>query len=215
MTSLHNAEYLKGVEDARIMVEQMHSDRTDWKVSKTTKHVTVSSKKSQVFHGYMHRIECVLDVSLEKAFEYFLPSPVGLRLEWDKTLQLHECIAHLEEEAYLYRAVTHSQIMGLIASREFVYILRVIRRPEEGCIGTFCQSIDHPKYPVQNTPVRGVNYPCGTFFQVQPDKKILVTNYYHVDLGGKLPQSVIDSSIPQIMASTMEHYYKKLQTIKK
>lgn len=36
MTSLQNAEYLKGVEDARIMVEQMHSDRTDWKVSKTT-----------------------------------------------------------------------------------------------------------------------------------------------------------------------------------
>ncbi|XP_041465748.1 stAR-related lipid transfer protein 6-like isoform X2 [Lytechinus variegatus] len=169
MTTLQYGEYIQRVNEAKIVVEEMHSDKTDWKVSKTTKHVTVSSKKSKVFHGYMHRIECVVDVSLEKAFEYFLPNPLGLRLDWDKTLQLHECITHIEEESYLYHAITHSQLMGLIAAREFVYILRTIRRPEEGCILSVCQSIDHPSYPVQKSPVRGINYPCGTFFEVQAE----------------------------------------------
>ncbi|XP_072167314.1 stAR-related lipid transfer protein 5-like [Diadema setosum] len=209
------AAYLKALEEAEEAFKKIHQDPSDWKSSKTTKHVKVWSKRSTLFPGYMHRIECIVNASLEEAYERYMPSPLGSRLEWDKTIQLHELLQTLEEGTFMYRAITHSQLMGLIAAREFVYLLKVTRQLEDNYIMTSCISIDHPSYPAKDNPVRGRNYPCGTYFTVLPENQVKITNYYHVDLGGRLPQSVIDSSIPQIMASTMELYYKAVQGGKK
>uniref|UniRef100_A0A7M4FH03 StAR related lipid transfer domain containing 5 n=1 Tax=Crocodylus porosus TaxID=8502 RepID=A0A7M4FH03_CROPO len=108
------------------------------------------------------------------------------------------------------RTTTPSALMRLISPRDFVDVV-LTKQYEDGTLASTATNIEHVLCPPQPSYVRGFNYPCGCFcipVPGEPDKTQLLS-FFQTDLGGYLPQTVVDSFFP----SSMVGFYSSLTKV--
>ncbi|XP_041463931.1 stAR-related lipid transfer protein 5-like [Lytechinus variegatus] len=167
------------------------------------KEVKVMYKKSSEFEGHVYRAECTLDATPEKIIQYILPTsehqlPKGLRGIWDKNVKASKVIERINDHLIIARSATYKAAMGLIASRDFVDLITVRNYENRGILATSSRSVERKDIPPKDDCVRGINYHGGTFCALieGESNKSHVVNIVQSDLCGKLPQSLVESALP-------------------
>lgn len=77
-------------------------------------------------------------------------------------------------------------------------------------------NVEHPLCPPRPNFVRGLNYPCGCFcipLPGEPDRTQLLS-FFQTDLGGYLPQTVVDSFFPASIAGFYSNLTKAVKQLK-
>ncbi|XP_077989039.1 stAR-related lipid transfer protein 5-like isoform X2 [Glandiceps talaboti] len=174
---------------------------TDWTVSKVSKEITVSYKKSAEFDGHIYKAEGILDGKPDEIIKYVIPSPLGVRDNWDKTIKTSEILDSSEEEFFVVYSQTHSSAMGLISSRDFVDAVLIKHIEDDGIICTNSVSVDYSARPPVDDVVRAFNHPGGTFcVAVEGDEdKTKVISFLQSDLKGMLPRTLVETALPNTM----------------
>ncbi|XP_063955512.1 stAR-related lipid transfer protein 5-like [Lytechinus pictus] len=151
----------------------------------------------------LYRAECTLDATPEKIIQYILPTsehqlPKGLRGIWDKNVKASKVIERINDHLIIARSATYKAAMGLIASRDFVDLITVRNYENRGILATSSRSVERKDIPPKDDCVRGINYHGGTFCALieGESNKSHVVNIVQSDLCGKLPQSLVESALP-------------------
>lgn len=91
-----------------------------------------------------------------------------------------------------------------------------MRQYEDGTMLSAATNVEHPLCPPQANFVRGYNYPCGCFcipLPGEPDRTQLLS-FFQTDLGGYLPQTVVDSFFPASIAGFYSNLTKAVKALK-
>ncbi|XP_007943285.1 stAR-related lipid transfer protein 5 [Orycteropus afer afer] len=183
-------------------------DTTGWKICREDNGVSVSWRPSVEFPGNLYRGEGIVCGSPEKVWDCVKPVTGGLREKWDENVSHFEIIENITDTLCVSRTSTPSAVMKIISPRDFVDLV-LVRKYEDGTISANATNVEHPLCPPKPGYVRGFNYPCGSFCEPvpgEPNKTHMVT-FFHTDLSGYLPQTVVDSFFPRSMA----RFYVNLQ----
>uniref|UniRef100_A0A8D0H7S9 StAR related lipid transfer domain containing 5 n=1 Tax=Sphenodon punctatus TaxID=8508 RepID=A0A8D0H7S9_SPHPU len=158
-----------------------------------------------IFHRY--KGEGIVPASPEVVWKCLKPEAGGLRTKWDQNVKEFEVIETISETVSICRTASPSAFMKIISPRDFIDVV-LIKWYDDGTIASSATNVEHPLCPPQPGYVRGLNYPCGCFcipVPGEPDKTQLLS-LFQTDLGGYLPQNVVDSFFP----SNMSGFYSNL-----
>lgn len=136
-------------------------------------------------------------------------------MKWDKNVKVFELIQTINDTLSVCRTVTPSAALGIISPRDFVDVI-LIKQYEDGTISSNATNVEHPGCRPKPHYVRGLNHPCGCFcapLSGEP-RKTQLTTFFQTDLGGYLPQSVVDSFFPSSMAEFYSNLSKAVKTLK-
>ncbi|PKU45488.1 transmembrane channel-like protein 3 [Limosa lapponica baueri] len=113
------------------------------------------------------------------------------------------------------RTTTPSAFMRIISPREFVDVV-LIKQYEDGTMLSAATNVEHPLCPPQPNFVRGFNYPCGCFCIPLPGEpnRTQLLSFFQTDLGGYLPQTVVDSFFPASIAGFYSNLTKAVKALK-
>ncbi|GAU98885.1 hypothetical protein RvY_09968 [Ramazzottius varieornatus] len=174
-----------------------------WKKVKETSDCVVYSRPSEDFKGNLYKSEGNIPASSETVFTFVYPGvEKPRRKEWDTSISSSKVLAKPAPHLDIIRSTTNPVCLGLISAREFVDLVTVTREPNR--IFTASISVEHPDAPETKGFVRGFNHPNSLFcyaVESKPNETRFV-QYVHSDLGGMLPQSLVESAIPSTMADT-------------
>ncbi|OWA54812.1 putative StAR-related lipid transfer protein 5 [Hypsibius exemplaris] len=194
-------------------VLELENLKYGWKHVKETSDCTVHSRPSKDFEGFIFKSDGLIPAPPEVVFDLVAPGAGKPgRGRWDTSVHSSEVIEQLSTDIDIRLTRTLPVFMSLISAREFVDVVKVTR--EDDRIFTACVSIEHPDYGAKSSKgIRGTCYPNGLFcYRVQGNANATrLIQYIHSDLGGMLPQSLIDSATPSVMASN----YKQLKAFLK
>ncbi|XP_005074667.2 stAR-related lipid transfer protein 6 isoform X2 [Mesocricetus auratus] len=175
-------------------------DISGWKVVKSSKKITVSSKTSRIFLGNLYRIEGIIPESTAK-LSNFLYQPEN-RVTWDKSLKGYNVVHKIDSDTFICHTITQSFAMGSISPRDFVDVVYI--KHYEGNIDIVCtKSVDFPGYPPSSHYIRGYNHPSGYVcspLRENPAYSKLVM-FVQTEMKGKLPPSIIEKSMPSNLLS--------------
>ncbi|XP_053220345.1 stAR-related lipid transfer protein 5 [Podarcis raffonei] len=197
-------------EAASWAAERMQSYRKDcsgWRSCKRTNEVSISWRPSTEFHGNIYKAEGIMPAKPEDVFKCLKPETGGLREKWDPNVKEIEVVEEISEDVSIVRTITPSAFMKIISPREFIDVV-LIKRDEDGTITSNATNVEHPLCQLQPSYVRGLNYPCGCFCIPAPGEpcKTQLLTFFQTDLGGNLPQTVVESFFP----SSMTGFYSNL-----
>ncbi|XP_010959648.1 stAR-related lipid transfer protein 6 isoform X3 [Camelus ferus] len=157
-----------------------YQDTSGWKVIKTSKKITVSSKASKKFHGN-------------------LPEN---RVTWDKSLKVYNMVQKIDSETFICHTITQSFAMGSISPRDFIDLVHL-----KCCEGNMdiisSASVDFPTYPPSSNYIRGYNHACGCVcspLQENPAHSKLVM-FVQTEMRGRLAPSIIEATMPSHLVS--------------
>ncbi|XP_008259549.1 stAR-related lipid transfer protein 6 isoform X1 [Oryctolagus cuniculus] len=170
-------------------------DISGWKVVKTSKKITVSSKTSRRFLGNLYRIEGIIPESTTKLSD-FLYQP-GNRVTWDKSLKVYNMVHRIDSDTFICHTITQSFAMGSISPRDFIDLV-YIKHYEGNMDIISSKSVDFPEYPPTSNYIRGYNHPCGYVcspLKENPAHSKLVM-FVQTELKGKLSPTIIEKSMP-------------------
>ncbi|XP_067827715.1 stAR-related lipid transfer protein 5 isoform X1 [Heptranchias perlo] len=190
-------------------------DASGWRASKRTNDVCVFWRPSSEYSGNLYKGEGIVKAAPQEVWECLKPVPDGLRVKWDKNVKVFELIETIDDAVSVYRTVTPSAAVGIISPRDFVDVV-LIKQYEDGTISSNATNVEHPGCPPKPHYVRGFNHPCGCFCAPIPGepRKTRLTTFFQTDLGGYLPQSVVDSFFPSSMAEFYSNLAKAVKTFK-
>ncbi|XP_037689139.1 stAR-related lipid transfer protein 5 isoform X1 [Choloepus didactylus] len=216
-------------------VLQYRRDAAGWKICREGNGVSVSWRPSVEFPGNLYRGEGIVWGAPEKVWDCIKPVAGGLREKWDENVTGFEIIESITDTLSVSRTTTPAAAMKLISPRDFVDLV-LVKKYEDGAFSSNASNVEHPLCPPKPGYVRGFNHPCGCFCEPlpglsrvfscsaprahtkssihpegnvvteEPNKTRLVT-FFHTDLSGYLPQTVVDSFFPRSMA----RFYANLQ----
>uniref|UniRef100_A0A673VJB2 StAR related lipid transfer domain containing 6 n=1 Tax=Suricata suricatta TaxID=37032 RepID=A0A673VJB2_SURSU len=135
-----------------------NQDTSGWKVVKTSKKITVSSKASKKFHGNLYRVEGIIPESTSKLSE-FLYKPEN-RVTWDKSLKVYNMVHRIDSDTFICHTITQSFAMGSISPRDFIDLVH-LKHCEGNMDVISSNSVDFPAYPPSSKYIRGYNHACG------------------------------------------------------
>ncbi|XP_036101858.1 stAR-related lipid transfer protein 6 [Molossus molossus] len=170
-------------------------DTSGWKVVKSSKKVTVSSKASKIFHGNLYRVEGIIPESTSKLSD-FLYKPEN-RTTWDKSLKVYNMIHKIDSDTFICHTITHSFAMGSISPRDFIDIV-YLKCFEGNVFVISSKSVEFPGYPPSSDYIRGYNHACGFVcspLQDNPAHSKLVM-FVQTEMRGKLSPSIIEATMP-------------------
>ncbi|KAF0874852.1 stAR-related lipid transfer protein 6 [Hyaena hyaena] len=177
-----------------------NQDTSGWKVVKTSKKITVSSKASKKFHGNLYRVEGIIPEPTTKLSE-FLYKPEN-RVTWDKSLKVYNMVHRIDSDTFICHTITQSFAMGSISPRDFIDL--VYFKHDEGNMDIIsCKSVDFPAYPPSSNYIRGYNHACGYVcspLQENPAHSKLVM-FIQTEMRGKLSPTVIEATMPSSLVS--------------
>ncbi|XP_006837628.1 PREDICTED: stAR-related lipid transfer protein 6 [Chrysochloris asiatica] len=177
-------------------------DTTGWKVVKTSKKITISSKASKKFNGNIYRVEGIIPQTTSKLSEFlYLPDH---RVTWDKSLQVFSLIKKIDSDTMICHTITQSFALGSISPRDFIDLVH-IKHYEGNIVIISSNSVDVPEYPPSSNYIRGHNHPCGYVcspLRENPAHSKLVM-FVQTELRGKLSPSVIEATMPSTLISVM------------
>lgn len=193
-------DYKKISDEISQKILSYHEDTSGWKLAKSPKDIIVSWKPSKEYSGNIYRGEGIIEEVPEKVIPFMYIDEH--RRKWDKALKHYSIIDRIDQDTVISRSITHTYGMGLISSREFVDLIH-IRRYDGGVVTTNTISIDYEKCPVNSSNVRGFNNPCGYICSPLPENPAhsKLVAYIQPELGGLLPQSVVESVLPSNVVS--------------
>ncbi|KAM3663339.1 stAR-related lipid transfer protein 5 [Ammospiza maritima maritima] len=198
--------------------EQLRLYRRDpdgWRGCRSTGEVAVSWRPSAEFAGNLYKGEGVLPASPQNVWECIKPVAGGLRTKWDQNVKDFEVIEAISDTVSICRTTTPSACMRIISPREFVDVV-VMKQYEDGTMLSAATNVEHPLCPPQPNFVRGFNYPCGCFcipVPGEPNRTELLT-FFQTDLGGYLPQTVVDSFFPSSISGFYSNLTKAVKALK-
>ncbi|XP_022351642.1 stAR-related lipid transfer protein 6 [Enhydra lutris kenyoni] len=175
-------------------------DTSGWKVVKTSKKITVSSKASKKFHGNLYRVEGIIPESTAKLSD-FLYKPEN-RVTWDKSLKVYNMVHRIDLDTIICHTITQSFAMGSISPRDFIDLV-YFKRYEGNMDIISSNSVDFPAYPPSSSYVRGFNHACGYIcspLQENPAHSKLVM-FIQTEMRGKLSPSIIEATMPSNLVS--------------
>ncbi|XP_035250952.1 stAR-related lipid transfer protein 5 [Anguilla anguilla] len=190
-------------------------DESGWKTCKKTNEVAVCWRPSTEFPGNLYKGDGIINGSPEKVWECLKPVPNGIRVKWDNNVKKLELVETVNVDISVFRTVTPSAAMGIIAPRDFVDVV-LVKQYEDGTITSNATHVGHPGCPPQAGYVRGFNHPCGCFCVPVPGEpsKTQLLSFFQTDLGGLLPRSVVDSFFPSSMAEFYKNLAKAVKSLK-
>uniref|UniRef100_A0A8B9S596 StAR related lipid transfer domain containing 5 n=1 Tax=Apteryx owenii TaxID=8824 RepID=A0A8B9S596_APTOW len=106
---------------------------------------------------------------------------------------------------------TPSAFMRIISPREFVDVV-LTKQYEDGTMLSAATNVEHALCPPRANFVRGFNYPCGCFCIPVPGTQLL--SFFQTDLGGYLPQTVVESFFPASIIGFYSNLTKAVKTLK-
>ncbi|NXO92976.1 STAR5 protein, partial [Certhia brachydactyla] len=177
--------------------------------------VTVSWRPSAEVAGNLYKGEGIVPASPQNVWECIKPVAGGLRTKWDQNVKDFEVIEAITDTVSVCRTTTPSACMRIISPREFVDVV-VMKQYEDGTMLSAATNVEHPLCPPQPNFVRGFNYPCGCFcipVPGEPDRTELLT-FFQTDLGGYLPQTVVDSFFPSSISGFYSNLTKAVKALK-
>ncbi|KFO85574.1 StAR-related lipid transfer protein 5, partial [Buceros rhinoceros silvestris] len=177
--------------------------------------VSVSWRPSVEFAGNVYRGVGVLPASPQDVWECIKPVAGGRRTKWDQTVKDFEVIEAISDAVSVCRTTTPSAFMRVISPREFVDVV-LMKQYEDGTMLSAATNVEHPLCPPRPNFVRGFNYPCGCFcipLPGEPDRTQLLT-FFQTDLGGYLPQTVVDSFFPASITGFYSNLTKAVKALK-
>ncbi|KAJ7988538.1 hypothetical protein DPEC_G00324610 [Dallia pectoralis] len=185
-------------------------DENDWRVSKTSKEVTVWRKSSAEFHGYLYKAQGIVDDDPNRIVDYIRPGPY--RLQWDSLLTSMNIIETLDQDCCVMRYTTSGQLWNIIAPREFIDFSYTTDY-QDGLLSCGV-SLDHEDQ--HQSFVRGFNHPCGWFCVPTKENSAipaqsLLTGYIQTDLRGMMPQSAVDTAMAGALISFFTDLRKALK----
>ncbi|KYO21114.1 stAR-related lipid transfer protein 5 [Alligator mississippiensis] len=186
-----------------------------WRCCKRTSNVAVSWRPSDEFPGNLYKGEGIVPASPANVWELLKPVANGLRPTWDPNVTGFDVIETISDTVSICRTTTPSALMRLISPRDFVDVV-LTKQYEDGTLASTATNIEHALCPPQPSYVRGFNYPCGCFcipVPGEPDKTQLLS-FFQTDLGGYLPQTVVDSFFPSSMIGFYSNLTKAIKTLK-
>ncbi|XP_066415019.1 stAR-related lipid transfer protein 5 [Molothrus aeneus] len=205
-------------ERAEAAAEQLRLYRRDpdgWRGCRSTGEVAVSWRPSAEFAGNLYKGEGIVPASPQNVWECIKPVAGGLRTKWDQNVKDFEVIEAVSDTVSICRTTTPSACMRIISPREFVDVV-VMKQYEDGTMLSAATNVEHPLCPPQPNLVRGFNYPCGCFcipVPGEPDRTELLT-FFQTDLGGYLPQTVVDSFFPSSISGFYSNLTKAVKALK-
>ncbi|NWX02398.1 STAR5 protein, partial [Caloenas nicobarica] len=202
-------------EAAAEKVWRYRRDPDGWRSSRSTREVSVSWRPSEEFAGNLYRGEGILPASPQRVWDCIKPEVGGLRTKWDKTVKDFEVIEAINDNVSVCRTTTSSAWMGAISPREFVDTL-FIKQYEDGTMLSAGTNVEHPLCPPRPNIVRGFNYACGCFcipLPGEPDRTQLL-GFFQSDVGGYLPQTVVESFIPTAITGFYSNLTKAVKSLK-
>uniref|UniRef100_A0A8B9MCX4 StAR related lipid transfer domain containing 5 n=1 Tax=Accipiter nisus TaxID=211598 RepID=A0A8B9MCX4_9AVES len=191
--------------------EKMELYRRDPSGWRGCREVSVSWRPSAEFAGNVYRGEGILPASPHDVWECIKPVAGGPRTKWDQNVKDFEVV----ETVSICRTTTPSAFMRIISPREFVDVV-LMKQFEDGTMLSAATNVEHPLCPPQPNFVRGFNYPCGCFcipLPGEPDRTQLLS-FFQTDLGGYLPQTVVDSFFPASIAGFYSNLTKAVKALK-
>ncbi|NXK46727.1 STAR5 protein, partial [Chauna torquata] len=177
--------------------------------------VAVSWRPSAEFAGNVYRGEGIVPARPEDVWECIKPVAGGLRTKWDQNVKDFEVVEAVSDTVSVCRTTTPSAFMRIISPREFVDVV-LMKQCEDGTMLSAATNVEHPLCPPQANFVRGFNYPCGCFcipLPGEPDRTQLLS-FFQTDLGGYLPQTVVDSFFPASIAGFYSNLTKAVKALK-
>ncbi|CAM4611509.1 unnamed protein product [Lepidochelys olivacea] len=207
--------YQERVRSLADTVQLYRRDPSGWQSCKRTNEVSIYWRPSTEFSGNIYKGDGIVSASPEAVWECLKPEAGGLRTKWDQNVKDFELIETISDTISICRTITPSAFMKIISPRDFVDVV-LIKQYEDGTIASAATNVEHPLSPPQPTYVRGFNYPCGCFcipVPGVPDKTQVLT-FFQTDLGGYLPQTVVDSFFPSSMAGFYSNLSKVVKTVK-
>lgn len=176
--------------------EIINAPKGSWTIVKESPQVTVWQKAASDWGGMIYKSVGFVDADPETVFRYVDPFPGGERQKWEPTVKERSLVERVDETTVILRSVTHSAVLGLISSRDFVDI--IIKGQDDESFYTRGVGVDHPDCPPTQSAVRGYNHPCGIICQKVPGqpKKTKMTTIIQTNLNGLLPKSVVEGALP-------------------
>ncbi|XP_065910293.1 stAR-related lipid transfer protein 5-like [Dysidea avara] len=169
---------------------------TDWVETKNKDGIRITYRMTD--KGKMFRCEYEVDASPKVSIRYCSPAkgPLnGLREKFRKSALKSVEIIEETEKYFITREVLGSAMMGLISERDLICVYGWDTETEDKGAYILHPSIEHPKYPPKDKPVRAIKHAGGHFFfpvEGNPDKSNVVVLIV-LNMGGMLPVSVVDS----------------------
>ncbi|KAK1337801.1 hypothetical protein QTO34_002436 [Cnephaeus nilssonii] len=179
-----------------------NQDTSGWKVVKSSKKITVSSKASKKFHGNIYRVEGIISESTSKLAD-FLYKP-EIRITWDKSLKVYTMIHKIDSFCH-----------GLNFPRDFIDIVHFKRY--EGNVNVISsKSVDFPGYPPSSHYIRGYNHACGFVCSPLKDNPAhsKLVMFVQTEMRGKLSPSIIEATMPSNLVSLILNAKDAIKTHK-
>ncbi|XP_010191198.1 PREDICTED: stAR-related lipid transfer protein 5 [Mesitornis unicolor] len=208
-------DYVGLAESAAEKMRLYRQDPSGWRVCQSTGEVSVSWRPSAEFAGNVYRAEGVVPADPQEVWECIKPVAGGRRTKWDKTVKDFEVVEAISDTVSVCRTTTPSAFVKIISPREFVDVV-LIEQCEDGTMLSAATNVEHPLCPPQPNFVRGFNYPCGCFcipIPGEPDRTQLLS-FFQTDLGGYLPQTMVDSFFPASIAGFYSNLTKAVKAFK-
>ncbi|XP_015217216.1 stAR-related lipid transfer protein 6 isoform X2 [Lepisosteus oculatus] len=223
-------DYHQSAEELAQKIWSYNQDVSGWTVAKNSVRIPCYVQWQYKFRG-MSQCHGSLPVNTEENCKFFRYRAEGIvedtpdniipfmylpeyRIRWDKALKSYTLLERIDENTAICHTVTHSYGMGLISSRDFVDLIRV-KRYEEGIITTNSVSVDYAQCPPSPAHIRGHNNPCGyvcTPLPKSPGHSKLVV-FIQPDLGGILPQSIVESALPNNLINLINDTRTGIKTL--
>ncbi|XP_014394363.1 PREDICTED: stAR-related lipid transfer protein 6 [Myotis brandtii] len=188
-------------------------DTSGWKVVKSSKKITVSSKASKKFLGNIYRAEGIISEPTSKLAD-FLYKP-EIRITWDKSLKVYNMIHKIDSDTFICHAITQSFAMGSISPRDFVDIVH--SKCHEGNVYVISsKSVDFPGYPPSSHYIRGYNHACGFVCSPLKDNPAhsKVVMFVQTEMRGKLSPSIIEATMPSNLVNLILNVKDGIKTHK-
>ncbi|XP_067161452.1 stAR-related lipid transfer protein 5 isoform X1 [Apteryx mantelli] len=208
-------DYVGLAEAAAAKMGLYRRDPGGWRGCRRTGEVAVSWRPSAEFAGNIYRGEGTVPASAADVWECIKPAPGGLRAQWDQNVKDFEVIEAVTETVSVCRTTTPSAFMRFISPREFVDVV-LTKQYEDGTMLSAATNVEHALCPPQANFVRGFNYPCGCFCIPVPGEsdRTQLLSFFQTDLGGYLPQTVVESFFPASIIGFYSNLTKAVKTLK-
>uniref|UniRef100_A0A8C6VKU4 StAR related lipid transfer domain containing 5 n=1 Tax=Naja naja TaxID=35670 RepID=A0A8C6VKU4_NAJNA len=145
-----------------------------------------------------YRAEGILAAKSDDVLKCMMPETGGLREKWDDNVSKLVVVESINNNVCVLRTTTPSVLMNMISPREFLDVV-LVQQNEDGSKMTVATNVEHPLSPPQPNYVRGLNFPCGCFLVPVPGdpNKTHLLSFFQTDLGGSIPQKIIESFFPR------------------
>ncbi|XP_012940220.1 stAR-related lipid transfer protein 6 [Aplysia californica] len=206
-------EYQAVLDKYRARAVAFEKDTSGWKESsKSTDEIRIESKMSDKLNCSVYRMTFSVKVAPQVAIDTFALIPGTKRIGWDPDLNDITVIKQLNETTVLSLMRSNGIAKGVISPRELIDVLAIEKDGNNRwVVGGSVE--DYPAIPSKDKFVRGVTGCMSMRVEEDPARPgySKITFVQEVDMKGRLPRSIIDSTLPGVAIGGFQNWKKYLR----